>query len=340
MHLLPDGPERRLRPRRGAASAGWSPGSPAATAAGRGRGDRRAGARPGARLQAAPGSRWRWSTRGRSAISPGPRACWPRPTGSTPVCWRCSPSACGRRRARAALRRPTRPWRPGAAPPPAVAIREAERNRRRRCAEPELRRRWTQHLAWLTDELARLEAADRRPGSPPAAPRGSAPPSWPPCPGSAGVTAASCWRCCPSSAARRQGRRQPGRRRAVRPRQRPDERPPDDLGRPRSRSAPRSTWPTLVATRHNPAIRSLLPAPAQAGKAKKLALTAAMRKLLVILNAMLAPAPHGARRRQQHEPAARQSLVHDLLLTQATASEPPPADARTARSRRRPEPRR
>jgi transposase len=44
---------------------------------------------------------------------------------------------------------------------------------------------------------------------------------------------------------------------------------------------------TLVASRHNPAIRAFYQRLVAAGKAKKLALTAAMRKLLVILNAML-----------------------------------------------------
>lgn len=44
---------------------------------------------------------------------------------------------------------------------------------------------------------------------------------------------------------------------------------------------------TLVATRYNPAIKSFYPRLLAAGKAKKVALTACMRKLLTILNAML-----------------------------------------------------
>jgi transposase len=44
---------------------------------------------------------------------------------------------------------------------------------------------------------------------------------------------------------------------------------------------------TLVATRHNPKIRAFYQRLVAAGKPKKLALTAAMRKLLIILNAML-----------------------------------------------------
>ena len=43
----------------------------------------------------------------------------------------------------------------------------------------------------------------------------------------------------------------------------------------------------LVATRYNPAIKTCYQRLCQAGKAKKLALTACMRKLLTILNAML-----------------------------------------------------
>ncbi len=44
---------------------------------------------------------------------------------------------------------------------------------------------------------------------------------------------------------------------------------------------------TLVASRHNPVIRAFYQRLRASGKAPKLALTAAMRKLLVILNAML-----------------------------------------------------
>lgn len=44
---------------------------------------------------------------------------------------------------------------------------------------------------------------------------------------------------------------------------------------------------TLVATRHNPAIQKFYQRLLQAGKPKKLALTACMRKMLTILNAML-----------------------------------------------------
>jgi len=54
------------------------------------------------------------------------------------------------------------------------------------------------------------------------------------------------------------------------------------------RAAVRATlyMAALVATRHNPALRTFYQRLVAAGKAKKLALTAVMRKLLVILNAM------------------------------------------------------
>ena len=44
---------------------------------------------------------------------------------------------------------------------------------------------------------------------------------------------------------------------------------------------------TLVATRHNPIIRDFYRHLLSLGKPKKLALTACMRKLLTILNAMV-----------------------------------------------------
>jgi transposase len=44
---------------------------------------------------------------------------------------------------------------------------------------------------------------------------------------------------------------------------------------------------TLVASRHDPTVRAFYARLVAAGKPKKLALTAAMRKLLVILDAML-----------------------------------------------------
>ena len=57
-------------------------------------------------------------------------------------------------------------------------------------------------------------------------------------------------------------------------------------GRARVRSA--LYMAALVATRHNPVIRAFYQRLCAAGKAKKVALTACMRKLVTILNAMLA----------------------------------------------------
>jgi transposase len=50
--------------------------------------------------------------------------------------------------------------------------------------------------------------------------------------------------------------------------------------------------PTLVAIRHNPPIRAFYQRLVAAGKAKKLAIVAAMRKLLTILNAMVRSGKH------------------------------------------------
>ena len=58
----------------------------------------------------------------------------------------------------------------------------------------------------------------------------------------------------------------------------------------------------LVASRHNPAIRDFYQRLLAAGKPKKVALVASMRKLLVILNGML---KHGVR----HNPASRRSFL-------------------------------
>ena len=44
---------------------------------------------------------------------------------------------------------------------------------------------------------------------------------------------------------------------------------------------------TLVATRYNPVIKAFYQRLLEAGKMKKVALTACMRKLLIILNAMV-----------------------------------------------------
>jgi transposase len=58
---------------------------------------------------------------------------------------------------------------------------------------------------------------------------------------------------------------------------------------------------TLVATRHNPVIREFYERLLAAGKEKKVALTACMRKLLTILNAM-------AKNQQRWQPRVAKSV--------------------------------
>ena len=57
----------------------------------------------------------------------------------------------------------------------------------------------------------------------------------------------------------------------------------------------------LVATRHNPVIRAFYERLLAAGKAKKVALTACMRKLLTMLNAM-------AKNQQRWQPSVEKSM--------------------------------
>jgi transposase len=58
---------------------------------------------------------------------------------------------------------------------------------------------------------------------------------------------------------------------------------------------------TLVATRHNPVIRAFYERLLAAGKVKKVALTACMRKLLTILNAMV-------KNQQRWQPSVEKSM--------------------------------
>ena len=205
------------------ASAGWSPGWPAASGrCVRGRGHRRARARPG-RGPRPRRHRPPWSTRARSATSPAPPASWPRPTGSTPGSWRCSPSACGRSRACRAAR-PT-PLLVGLVlrRRQLVVLRDAERSRRRRIGEPALLRSLDDHLAWLTAEIAAIEAAIAARLEALAATRQRAA-LLISVPGIGVLTAASLLALLPELG-RLDGKadREPGRCRPVRPRQRADE---------------------------------------------------------------------------------------------------------------------
>ncbi len=58
---------------------------------------------------------------------------------------------------------------------------------------------------------------------------------------------------------------------------------------------------TLVATRYNPVIRAFYERLLAAGKVKKVALTACMRKLLTILNAMV-------KNQQRRQPRVEKSM--------------------------------
>jgi transposase len=167
-----------------------------------------------------------------------------------------------------------------------VLVRDAERHRRRRAAEPALRRSLDEHLAWLEGEIDKLEdgiiAAIAR--SPACQARADLLRS---VPGIGPVTAASLLALLPELGAL--GSKAVASLAGVAP-------VAHDRGVMRGW---RTIWggrkpvrdvldmATLVATRHNPKIRAFHARLREAGKAPKLALTACMRKLLVILNAML-----------------------------------------------------
>ena len=91
-------------------------------------------------------------------VPAGPRLLSPRPIASTPVCWRCSPSASPPPRAPRAPRAVVGLGGAGAAPGQLVTIRDGERSRARRGHEPpELIKSPEAHLAWLVAEIARLD---------------------------------------------------------------------------------------------------------------------------------------------------------------------------------------
>lgn len=167
-----------------------------------------------------------------------------------------------------------------------VVLRDAERNRRRRIAQPVLRRSLDDHLAWLSAEIATIEAAMEARLEALAADRERAA-LLTSVPGIGTLTAASLLALLPELG------RLDGKAVASLAGVAPFAR---DSGLMRGR---RTIWggrkpvrtalymATLVATRHNPTIRAFYQRLCAAGKPKKLAITACMRKLLVILNAML-----------------------------------------------------
>jgi transposase len=167
-----------------------------------------------------------------------------------------------------------------------VMLRDAERSRCRRVVEPALRRSLDDHLAWLTTEVAAIETAmaTRLDALATVRHRAALLRS---VPGIGALTAASLLALLPElgqldgkavaslagvAPFAHDSRLMKGRRTIW-------------SGRKPVRSA--LYMATLVAARHNTRIRTFYERLRSVGKAKKLALTACMRKLLVILNARL-----------------------------------------------------
>ena len=167
-----------------------------------------------------------------------------------------------------------------------TGIVQAERDRCRRCADSELRRSLDQHLAWLEDEVARIERliAQAVAALPDGATRADLLAA---VPGVGRVTVATLLALLPELG------RLDGKAIASLTGTAPFAR---DSGLMRGK---RTVWggrqqvrtalymAALVATRFNPTIRAFYQRLVKAGKPKKLALTVAMRKLVVILNAIL-----------------------------------------------------
>jgi transposase len=163
---------------------------------------------------------------------------------------------------------------------------EAERNRARRIEEPAVRASIKRHLAWLRAEIDKLEAtiAERIAADPAQETRATLLTS---APGIGTVTSSSLIALVPElgqldnkQVAALVGlapfARDSGLMRGKRTIQ---------GGRGEARAV--LYMATLVAVRFNPIIKAFYQRLIAAGKAKKLALTAAMRKFLVMLNAML-----------------------------------------------------
>jgi transposase len=163
---------------------------------------------------------------------------------------------------------------------------QAEQHRRRRCAERELRRSLDEHLAWLERETARIERLIEQAVA--AVPDGTTRAGLlTAVPGIGRVTVATLLALLPelgqldakaiasltgTAPFARDSCLMRGRRTVW-------------GGRQQVRTA--LYMAALVATRFNPRIREFYRRLVAAGKPKKLALTAAMRKLIVILNAIL-----------------------------------------------------
>ena len=161
-----------------------------------------------------------------------------------------------------------------------------EQHRRRRCRERELRCSLDQHLAWLAREVARIEWLIEAAVA--ALPDGGTRASLlAGVPGVGRVTVATLLALLPELG------QLDGKAVASLTGTAPFARDSGPMrgkrmvwgGRQQVRSA--LYMAALVATRFNPAIRAFYQRLVTAGKPKKLALTAAMRKLVVILNAIL-----------------------------------------------------
>ena len=191
-----------------------------------------------------------------------------------------------------------------------VVLRDAERSRRRRIGEPALLRSLDDHLAWLTSEIGRIEAAMEARLEAHTATRERAA-LLISVPGIGALTAASLLALLPELG------RLDGKAVASLAGVAPFAR---DSGLMRGR---RTIWggrktvrtalymATLVATRHNATIRAFYERLRAGGKAKKLAITAGMRKLLVILNAMLASGTAW----RTAQPASQTKTVADSVRT-------------------------
>jgi transposase len=163
---------------------------------------------------------------------------------------------------------------------------EAERNRRRRVEEPIVRASIDRHLDYLRAEIQKLEATieQRIETDPACLERATRLAS---VPGIGKITSAGLVALVPELG------RLDGKQAAALVGVAPFARDSGLMRGKRTirggRGQPRAVlyMATLVAVRFNPAVKAFYQRLVAAGKAKKLALTAAMRKLLVMLNAML-----------------------------------------------------
>jgi transposase len=203
-----------------------------------------------------------------------------------PTRWRSTASGCGRCRARHG-RRPTKRWRRWCcAGGSARSCSRPEHNRARRTDQPLVHRSIKTHLGWLEQAIGELERAIEQ--------HLEASPVWreraallASVPGVGKVTIATLIGLLPELG--QLDRRAVAALVGVAPFARDNGlmrgRRTIRVGRAQLRAV--LSMAALVAVRHNPALRAFYRRMLATGKPKKLALAAAMRKLLVILNALL-----------------------------------------------------